>query len=193
LLIEWAPITEFIAPPPFDGDLLNHLKKRKGAGKTASYSAWWLLYRILKNNGMSIGRVAFTDTGKPFFVGDAVFFSLSHSKELCAVSVSDRPVGVDVEICREDYNPHLVERSMTKGERAAFDGDFTRLWCRKESVAKLTGEGIAGYPNRIDTLSPRYAYIERKLEFNGHTYWLVTAGINSYQVQGEENGYETGK
>ena len=172
MLIEWAPVTAlFDEGPPFDGDLQDHLKKRKEAGKAASYSAWWLLYRTLKESRLPIGSVAFTDTGKPFFISNSVFFSLSHSKELCAVSVSDRTVGVDVELCRKSYHPRLVERSMTAAERAAFDGDFTRIWCRKEAVAKMTGEGITGYPNHIDTSA--YSYQEQKIAYNGREYWLV--------------------
>ena len=72
---------------------------------------------------------------------------------------------------KNSYNPHLVERSLSENEKAEFDGDFTRIWCRKEAVAKMTGEGITGYPCNIDTT--KYGFNERQIEHTGQKYWLV--------------------
>jgi len=171
LIVRWAPIRELEKIPPFQGELAEHLRGRRGRVLHDSCSVWELLYRMLEEAGLPPGTVAFTETGKPYFEGSGVFFSLSHSKDVCAAAVADRPVGVDVEICRESYNPRLIRRSLTEAELAVFDGDFTRIWCRKEAAGKMTGEGITGFPRKIETL--HRIYEEQRIEYGGSRYWLA--------------------
>lgn len=171
LYIEWSPITESECIAPFGDGLRAHLEGRKGAARRASCSAWQLLYEVLQKHGLPIAEVTFTESGKPGFADPGLMFSISHSGGLCAVAVADRPVGVDVELCRERYHPRLIERSLTASEREVFDGDFTRLWCRKEAAAKMTGEGITGYPGNIETSG--YVYSEELIENEGRKYWLA--------------------
>ncbi len=171
LIVVWAPITETAELPPLGAALEAHLAGRKGRARLASCSAWALLRQTLLENDLPISEVAFTDRGKPYFLSGGLCFSLSHSHSLCAVAVSDDPVGVDVERCREFTREHMIERSLHPSERGSFDGDFTRLWCRKEAAAKLTGEGIVGFPNGIDTT--QYSYAEQQIPYDGETYWLT--------------------
>lgn len=171
LITNWLPIIENDAIPPLGTVLSAHLCEITKPVRFASCSVWNLLYRTLLENNFPISTVAFTDTGKPYFLDSNIHFSLSHSKGVCAVAISDQPVGIDVEVIKESYNLHLIERSLSKKEAAVFDGDFTRIWCRKEAVAKMTGEGITGYPNHIDTTA--YKFEERQIEYDGLKYWLV--------------------
>lgn len=154
-------------------ELRTHLGRYHRTVKYASCSAWGLLYRVLEENGLPVGTVVFSETGKPAFADSELCFSISHTKGLCAVAVSDRPVGVDIELIRSDYSPRLVEKSLTQREKENFDGDFTLLWCRKEATAKRTGSGITGYPNNIETAGLRFT--EQKIEEEGRQYWLVSA------------------
>lgn len=171
-IVEWSPILEVEDIPPMGGTLRKHLEQYKGVVRHASCSAWGLLYKVLKDNDLPVGMVEFTSTGKPFFSDTTIHFSISHSKGICAVAVSTHSIGIDVERCKTDYNSHLVERSLCGNEKRGFDGDFTRIWCRKEAVAKLTGEGIIAYPDYIDTTS--YEFKENLIDYNNHTYWIVS-------------------
>lgn len=171
MVIKWTGVTRIDAIPLFNVVLGDHLNNLHGIVKYASCSAWNLLFQTLSEKGLPISTVDFTDTGKPYFINSDIHFSLSHSKGVCAVAISDQPVGVDVEVIKDSYNPHLIKRSLNENETAAFDGDFTRIWCRKEAVAKMTGEGITGYPNDIDTTG--YMFEERQIEYGGLKYWLV--------------------
>ena len=171
LIVDWTPITESIIIPSFGRELTDHLEDKNGTVKKVSCSAWNLLYMLLVNNGYRPGVVAFTETGKPYFKDSDICFSISHSKTVCAAAVSDHPVGVDVEVIKKTYSLHLIERSLAESEKNSFDGDFTRLWCRKEAVAKMTGEGITGYPSHIDTIG--YEFLEQQIEYDGLNYWLV--------------------
>ena len=170
LILQWRPITEIDKIPPFGEELKRRLERR-GAAKHASCSAWNLLYQTLLNNGLPVTTVSFTATGKPYFPDSDMFFSLSHSHDICAVAVADHLVGVDVEMLKDSYNPHLVERSLSENEKVVYDGDFTRIWSRKEAVAKMTGEGLTGYPDNIDTTG--HKFIEQQIEYAGQYYWLV--------------------
>lgn len=171
LIIEWTPITETENVPPFGEELKRRLEGRKGAVKHASCSAWKLLYQTLLSNGLPVSPISITDTGKPYLPDSGIHISLSHSKGICAVAVADRLVGVDVEIVKKSYPPHMIERSLSESEKAVYNGDFTRLWCRKEVIAKMTGKGIIGYPNNIDTTE--YKFMEQQIEHAGQKYWLV--------------------
>ncbi len=171
LLIRWAPVAETERIPPFGDALRARLEGRRGAVRYASCSAWGLLFSLLQEKGLSPGTVVFSEKGKPGFADIPLFFSLSHSGDVCAAALSDLPVGVDIERCARPVRPGLAERSMTAAEKEAFDGDFIRLWCRKEALAKMTGEGIVGYPSDLDTSCRRFT--EQKVSFGGESYWLT--------------------
>lgn len=171
LIVDWTQITNTNVIPPMGDELADHLASYNGTVKHTSCSAWGLLYKTLQINNLPTGTVYFNDTGKPCFKDCPIFFSLSHTKGLCAVAVGDRPVGVDIECCRTNYNPHMVDRSLCTAEKRIYDGDFTRIWCRKEALAKMTGEGIMGYPDGIDTT--KFQFDETLIEYCGQKYWLV--------------------
>lgn len=171
MIVEWVPITETNRIPPFGAELSDHIASYKNALKRASCSVWCHLYNTLQSNGFPIPTVSFSATGKPCFLDSPICFSLSHTRGLCAVAISDRPVGVDIEIRKSGYPCHLVERSLCEAEKNVYDGDFTRIWCRKEAVAKMTGEGITGYPAHIDTTG--YAFHEELIDYEGKSYWLA--------------------
>lgn len=178
IILDWMPIKMTERIPPFGKAVQQHLENYKGTVKYASCSVWGLLFRVLEDNGVIFGEVSFEKNGKPFFEDCPIHFSLSHSGGICAVAVSDRPIGVDVEQQKENYNSHLIERSLSETEKGSFDGDFARIWCRKEAVAKMTGIGITGYPNDIDTTA--YQFQEQRMEFEGKSYWIVAVnqGVN---------------
>ena len=66
--------------------------------KLQRYFSWKLLEKALHNSfGISIEKCNFTlsDTGK--WECDSFYFSISHTKGLVAVAISNRPVGLDLE------------------------------------------------------------------------------------------------
>lgn len=172
LEVDWKPVTETEELPPFGEEFAEHINSYKGAARQASCSAWNLLYQMLKDLDIPPIHVAFTETGKPYFEDSDIYFSISHSKDVCVAAVADRPVGVDVEVIKTDYKPHLIDRTLTDREKATFDGNFTRMWCRKEALVKMSGEGIKSYPFNIDTTDKSFQ--EKQIEYNGSRYWIVS-------------------
>ncbi len=172
----WTPITDTERIPPLGPALEEHIRSyRNPARRQASCSVWGLLYRELTRLDAATAAVAFTADGKPYFPNCDIKFSLSHSKGLCAISLADEPTGVDIQLIKDCYDPRLVERSLSPAERESYDGDFTRLWCRKEAYAKLTGAGLTGYPSNIDTTTLNCEFTEEKISWQGNAYWLVSA------------------
>lgn len=90
---------------------------------------------------------SYKKNGKPYLKEyPEIFFNISHCRKGIACAVCDCPVGVDI----EEIQPGLEIRSLVlnREEEDAVkmsetpDVEFTRIWTRKESFLKLTGEGI---------------------------------------------------
>ncbi len=175
-IVRWAPVSETDPPFLFGDAFMAHIGAVKApAARLSSVSAWALLYRTLAECGLPAGRVVFGPHGKPFFEDADVQFSVTHAGSVVAVSVSDRPTGVDVESCARAVRPRLLERCLSAEEKRDFDGDFIRLWCRKECVVKLTGEGLCGYPDRVDAFDPAIDFEESVIARPDGAYRLTAA------------------
>ena len=90
----------------------------------------------------------YNEHGKPSIVGHPeIFFNLSHCKEAVICVISNEPVDVDVECIRE-FKDRLVNYTMNDEEKTEItksdkpEATFIRLWTMKESLLKMTGEGI---------------------------------------------------
>lgn len=79
-------------------------------------------------------------------------FNVSHSHDLGAYIVSRVPVGIDVELLRDDFDPVDISRQFfTEPEldavlsaRATERSEiFLRLWTRKEALLKAAGTGLS--------------------------------------------------
>ena len=94
--------------------------------------------------GFSVTDWTLGEYGKPSIPGSPLHFSLSHADGLCAAAVSDKPIGLDVELVRP-LRPALLPRFCTPEEieRCGRDPDLAvELWTRREARAKENGRGI---------------------------------------------------
>ena len=97
-----------------------------------------------------------TERGKPYFPDSPYHFSLSHTPRHAVCVLSDRNVGVDAEETDRRVHPGLAGKILSAPERERVDRSddprlaLLRLWVLKEAAAKLTGEGLRGYPNQTD-------------------------------------------
>lgn len=87
--------------------------------------------------------------GKPSLIGhQEIYFNLSHCHEAAACVVSNAPVGIDIESIGR-YDEELVDTVMNADEQLIIKQSsnpplsFIRLWTMKESLVKLTGEGLS--------------------------------------------------
>ena len=126
------------------------LKFRHELGRKQCVLAYLLLCNGLKSEyGITeMPDFEYGEHGKPSIIGHPdIHFNLSHCKTAVACAISDNPIGIDVEsirpvkeaVIRYAMNDDEVQQMLTSPDP---DLEFTRLWTIKESVLKLTGEGI---------------------------------------------------
>ena len=77
-----------------------------------------------------------------------IHFNISHCRRGVLVVIDDKPIGCDIEeieaaldldLCRHCYNDREIADIVASADPCV---SFTTLWTRKESVLKLTGDGI---------------------------------------------------
>lgn len=119
-----------------------------------SLAAGALLLFCMKKRGVSLEETPYyNENGKMYFPHENRFYvNLSHSGDYAACVLDSKEVGIDVEGVRQ-YQENVLRRISSEEEMQSFsalkkeeekNSAFTRLWTRKESAAKLSGEGIAG-------------------------------------------------
>ncbi|MBR0519638.1 4'-phosphopantetheinyl transferase superfamily protein, partial [bacterium] len=89
--------------------------------------------------------------GKPSVKGD-IEFNLSHSQNTCIIAVSDIKVGIDCEFMANKDFDKISQRFFSKEEYNIISNTqnmelkkniFYKSWCMRESMAKMTGEGLS--------------------------------------------------
>ena len=110
----------------------------------------------LRYVGAPLPAIAVTERGKPYFVDSPWHFSISHSKGHVFCALSKRPVGIDAEEIDRNRNLKLAEKILSPMEWLQFDSAADQrlalltFWVLKEAQAKMTGEGLRGYPNHTE-------------------------------------------
>lgn len=101
-------------------------------------------------------EIAIGEWGKPYFVDSPWHFSISHTQRHAFCALSEKPIGIDAEETDRNIHLKLAEKILSPGEKRQFDAaeDKRRalltFWVMKEAAAKLSGEGLKGYPNHTD-------------------------------------------
>ncbi len=165
-------------------------------------AAWQLLYSMLAAFGISdLSLISHHKNGKPYLKGDALYFSLSHTKGAvcCAVCAEEEvtfslrdgtllfcertpklPVGVDLEkhiprdfskIARGFFTPDECEFFASCEDKCAA---FYRIYTRKESLSKASGRGISELRQQPSTLSRDDIYTYN-IELGGNRFSLSAA------------------
>ena len=126
-------------------------------GKTGHEAGRELLKKLYsEETGKDLPPILVTGRGKPYFEGNPLYFSISHTKQHAFCVLSEHPVGVDAEEIARDVNPRLADKVLSEQEypRYAAARDKNRalltFWVLKEAAAKLSGEGLRGYPNHTN-------------------------------------------
>ena len=112
------------------------------------------MYREI--TGKAMPEILTEERGKPYFAEGDLHFSLSHTKKHVFCVLSHQPVGIDAEELDRDIDLRLADKILSPGEKSRYErfGDrrlaLLRLWVLREAAAKLSGQGLQGYPNQTD-------------------------------------------
>ena len=112
------------------------------------------LYR--RETGTDLPPIRKTPRGKPYFETGPWHFSISHTPKHVFCVLSRNNVAIDAEEADRPISLKLADRILSPGEKAQFDAApdkekaLLTFWILKECAAKLSGEGLRGYPDHTD-------------------------------------------
>lgn len=124
-----------------------------------SVTVFYLLMKLLKDNHVHYLNNQFKvdKNGKLYLKDNPVYFNLAHSGNYVIVAISDKPVGVDVEIISNKlisnnlvkyvFNQEELDKYRTRKDKKTF---FYRTWCKKESYVKCNGQGLGIELTRVN-------------------------------------------
>ena len=116
-----------------------------------------LLQELYEEQGLGpMPPILISPMGKPYFQGNPLYFSITHTKHHVFCALSPVPVGIDGEEQDRKVNLRLADKILSPGEKERFDASkdkrraLLRLWVQKEAGLKLAGTGLQGYPCHTD-------------------------------------------
>ena len=130
---------------------LAHCKLNGQTGHEAGRKLLAEAYR--EETGENLPEICIAERGKPYFVNSDWHFSISHTPNHAFCVLSRKNVAIDAEELDRKINLGLSEKILSESEKqqfAAAENKKTALltfWVLKEAAAKLSGEGLRGYPN----------------------------------------------
>jgi 4'-phosphopantetheinyl transferase len=142
------------------------LRYRQEQDRRQCLAAYLLLQRalLLEYGIQQVPPFIYGPNGKPAFDGyPDIHFNLSHCSEAVACVIAPHPVGVDVE-CIDKYDKELAQHTMNDEEYSEIlsspqpEITFTKFWTMKESLLKLTGEGISKDIRMLLSDAERYRF-----------------------------------
>ena len=133
---------------------IGHCRLEGRSGHEAGRELLAELYR--EQTGRRLPQILTTRRGKPCFADSPLHFSISHTKNHAFCVLSERNVGLDAEESGRNINLKLADKILSPAEKLQFDAadDQRRalltFWVLKEAAAKLSGEGLRGYPDHTN-------------------------------------------
>lgn len=133
---------------------IAHCRLKGLSGHEAGRMLLARLYR--EETGKELPEILTTDRGKPYFADGNLHFSISHTSQHAFCVLSEHTVGMDAEEMHRNVNLRLAEKILSPGEKTQFDAASDKrialltFWVLKEAAAKLSGEGLRGYPNHTN-------------------------------------------
>lgn len=123
-------------------------------GRTGHEAGRALLAKCYREEtGGELPPVLTTDRGKPCFENSPWHFSISHTPKHAFCVLSRENVAIDAEELDRNINLKLAGRILSPEEKRQFDAAQDKhralltFWVLKEAAAKLSGEGLRGFPN----------------------------------------------
>lgn len=170
-------IDTLISSLPFGESERERLRSIKNpAAQKNSLSALLCLDRLIKRTdlGSEDLTVIREKNGKPRFASLPYHFSITHSRDLCAVALCKENVGLDLEFIDASRNVESLSKRFFSPEEHSkiFESksaawDFFALWVKKEALAKLSGEGLASICRGQIIDGSQYSFKEYKLTVDG--------------------------
>ena len=143
-----------------------HCRLEGQSGHDAGRALLAQLYQ--EATGETLPEIRILERGKPCFADGGFHFSISHTPHHAFCALSENKIGIDAEELDRKINLKLADKILSESEKAQFDEAKEKnralltFWVLKEAAAKLSGEGLRGYPNHthFSLEDPRVTEIE---------------------------------
>lgn len=126
-------------------------------GQSGHEAGRQLLARLYREEtGRALPEIRIQERGKPYFPDSPWHFSISHTQNHAFCVLSENNIAIDAEELDRVINLRLAEKILSPGEKRQFDAAEDKakalltFWVLKEAAAKLSGEGLRGYPRHTD-------------------------------------------
>ena len=123
-------------------------------GQTGHEAGRQLLAEVYRaETGEDLPEIRLTDRGKPYFPDSPWHFSISHTRLHAFCVLEKHNIAIDAEELDRKMNLKLAEKILSPMEKRQFDAAENKeralltFWVLKEAAAKLSGEGLRGYPD----------------------------------------------
>ena len=150
--------------------------------RSEKYFVWRLLEHALsKSRGIRIGDVEFKKDENGRWTANGFDFSLSHSKGVAAVVISDSSCGIDIEAVCKPKSESFAKRILSEAEYAEFSSlakesreeYLIKKWTQKEALFKA--RNLAAFiPAETAVESGEFVKTER-LVISGKQYFCSVA------------------
>lgn len=114
---------------------------------------------------------------KPYVINLPAHFNVSHSGNYTVVAISDRPIGIDIEVIKEfsaitakklfneDELKYISGNSSTR-KKSLMQKCFYEIWTAKEAYLKYLGTGISGGINSLSFTLNKNGLLPDKKDIN---------------------------
>ena len=193
-------IDTLISSLPFGESERERLRSIKNpAAQKNSLSALLCLDRLIKRTDLGSEDLTIIreKNGKPRFASLPYHFSITHSRDLCAVALCKENVGIDLEFVDASRNVEALSKRFFSSEEhsrllASENSleDFFALWVKKEALAKLSGEGLASICRGQIIDRSAHSFKEYKLKVDGADACLALCFEKAVPSLAINNTYE---
>ena len=133
-------------------DLTKNCKERFDSMKSNQHRKQFLSVRnLMKQKKIDLNDLYYDSDGAPFLKSNKNV-SISHTNNFSAIAISNNPVGVDIEHCREKIKK-IKHKFINHAETKLIDinsvRDLTVVWSVKESIYKLYKKQGLSFINNI--------------------------------------------
>ena len=164
--------------------LFHHAKKEKiEKAQTLTARKQSILGEQLLIKGLQIfyhlsySKLNFTihNSGKPYILGNPIYYNISHSHDYCICAFSETEIGVDIEKIRVIDKKTISFFATTKEEQYIFQSNIDinkrafEIFTLKEAYFKMLGTGITDLKNvefQIDDMNINCSDSKAKLWFS---------------------------
>ena len=147
--------------------------------KKQSLFVWLLLEYVMRFYNVDIStKTVIKNINGAWEIQDCgLSFSLSHSKNIVVVAISEFQVGVDVEICSSKILKIKSKLNTNKNDIS----DLTKLWVEKECVIKVNNKNAINicYHNVFDKFNNEYVIGVLSVEKENHIYKVDISNLKN--------------